>query len=370
MVRVLSIAAFILVNSFSFLAEAAVCPWDKLKGQDLLQFSYSDSLNKDISAVQVQEDLACLKILLENKYVGQDSYPEVSLVSRLNKLSREATGMKSSQLLDLIYNLHQGIPDVHLSYQVNGEVKVYSGEGKKQVAINENLDSEKVYDRGHFIYFKPAKTLMPDLTDSQKSLIDIVKSSDRNLVIDLRETRGGGGPFAEDLAQSIFTKDQKIPQKIAKQIMSGLSYIGLAITTSLHYGDQVKDFYEYVKSTYGDKNFSDLVPFTIHEETKTRTGQRINPYKSKINVLIDGTCASECETIVELLSAHPNTTLIGQNTAGALHFSNAVSYTLPHSGIWVRIPSLTHILENDAVEGVGYSPALKTDFIDLNRLVF
>jgi hypothetical protein len=47
-----------------------------------------------------------------------------------------------------------------------------------------------------------------------------------------------------------------------------------------------------------------------------------------------------------------------------------MSFTLPNSGIWVRIPTLTQILENDAVEGIGYAPSVISDFIDLNKLVF
>lgn len=368
----LSFLAFTLTFTFinNFAHASIDCPWLKLKGQDLLHFIYSDNTNRDLSAVQVQEDLACLKILFENKYVAQDSHPEINLVGRLNKLSQSATPMKSSQLLDLIYNLHQGIPDLHLGYQVNGIYKRHSGEAKKDVSISENLDTEKIYDRGTFVYFKPAEILMPQLTDSQKSFIELVKKNDRDLVIDLRDARGGGGPFAEDLAQNIFTASQKIPQSKKLQVISGLSYIGLAVTTRIIYKDQVKDFYEAVEIMVKDKNISDLVSFKIQETSTNRIGQRTTPYKSKIILLIDGTCASECETIVELLSKHPNVSLIGQNTAGALHFSNAISFTLPHSGIWVRIPSLTQVLENDAVEGVGYPPSIETDYIDLNKLVF
>ncbi len=327
------------------------CPWLKLKGQDLLHFSYSDTANPDLTRVQIQEDLVCLKILFENKYVGQDSHPEIDLVSRLNKVSLEVTPMNSTQLLDLIYNLHQGIPDMHLGYQANGFLKSYSGEIKKDVGISENLESEKIYDRGNYVYFKPAEIFMPQLTDSQKSFVELVKKTDKNLVIDLRDVHGGGGPFPEELAKNIFSIAQKIPQSKKLQVVSGLSYIGLGVTTRMVYKDQGKDFFEAVESMVKEKNVSDLVSFKIEETSTARVAQRAAPYKSKIILLVDGTCASECETIVELLTAHPNVSLVGQNTRGALHFSNAVSFVLPNSGIWVRIPSLTHILENDAIEG-------------------
>lgn len=361
--------SFLVFTFAGFFAHADIeCPWLKLKGQDLLHFSYSDDVNRDLTSIQIQEDLACLKILFENRYVGQDSHPEINLVGRLNKLSLAATPMKSTQLLDLIYNLHQGVPDVHLGYQVNGLNKRYSGEAKKEVAISETLDSEKIYDRGTFVYFKPAEILMPQLTDPQKSFVELIKKNDRNLVIDLRDVRGGGGPFPEELAENIFSTAQKIPQSKKLQVASGLSYIGLAVTTRIIYKDQIKDFFESVESMVKDKNIGDLISFRIEETLTDRVGQRSRPYQSKILLLIDGTCASQCETIVEVLSTHPNVSLVGQNTMGALHFANAISFTLPNSGIWVKIPSQTQVLENDAIEGVGYSPTVVSDFIDLNKL--
>jgi len=81
---------------------------------------------------------------------------------------------------------------VHLGYQVNGVTKRYLGEAKIDVGISENLESEKIYDRGSFVYFKPSKILMPQLTDSQKSFIELIKKDDRNLVIDFNRSRGNG----------------------------------------------------------------------------------------------------------------------------------------------------------------------------------
>lgn len=364
---------FFISSIFSALSSANTqCPWQKLKGRDLIQFSYSDSSNNELSTLEVQEDLACLKILFENRYVGQDENPEINLIERLNQLSLQAVPMKSSQLIDLIYNLHNGIPDVHLGYQVYGISKRYRGPNKKQVQLNENLENEKIYNRKSFIYFKPAPILDPELTKAQSDLIEIVKNTDQNLVLDLRETNGGGGSFAEKMAENIFTPNQKIPQTKKRQVTSYLNYIGHAVTARISYPDNssVKKSYDSVKALIENMNFQDLIPYTIHEETTTHKGQRLNSFKSKVFLLIDGTCASECETIVELLSAHPQVKLVGQNTDGALHFSNAVSFTLPHSGIWAQIPGQHHSYENNAVEGVGYSPSLITDFVELDKLPF
>ncbi|MBK9324764.1 MAG: hypothetical protein IPM97_17765 [Bdellovibrionaceae bacterium] len=83
---------------------------------------------------------------------------------------------------------------------------------------------------------------MPELTAPQKELIGLIKSGDKNLVLDLRETHGGGGPFAEELASNLFTSNQKIPNTKRLQVKSGLAYIGLSLTTRIVYGEQEKYF--------------------------------------------------------------------------------------------------------------------------------
>ncbi len=80
--------SFLVFTFAGFFAHADTeCPWLKLKGQDLLHFTYSDDVNRDLTSIQIQEDLACLKILFENRYVGQDSHPEIKLIDRLNRLT-------------------------------------------------------------------------------------------------------------------------------------------------------------------------------------------------------------------------------------------------------------------------------------------
>lgn len=349
---------------------AETCPWERLSGLEMTRFDNINSNNSMLTKKQVLEDLACLKILLQNKYVAQDDFPNINLISRLEILEQSATDQDSSQLVDSLFNLHQGIPDVHLSYRVNNIVKKYSTSIGQQVNLKESLDTEKIYNREKYIYFKPDKILMPEMSLAQKEFIQLIKTEDKNLIIDLTETRGGGGDFPKELASALFTSQQIIPKTKRLQIISGLVYIGLSLTGLLVFGEQGKDTYNSIKEYVKDKKFSELVPFTVEEKIQEFRGSRPIAYKSKIYLLIDQDCGSECETIVEKLTALPNVTTVGSNTRGALHYSNALTFVLPNSGIYASIPSLRESYENDAPEGVGYTPQIKTNFIDLDQLVF
>ena len=54
---------------------------------------------------------------------------------------------------------------------------------------------------------------------------------------------------------------------------------------------------------------------------------------------------------------------------GALHYSNAIKFQLPNSGILTYIPTLYHQYENDAKEGVGYAPQYEFDVINLDKVM-
>jgi C-terminal processing protease CtpA/Prc len=111
-----------------------------------------------------------------------------------------------------------------------------------------------------------------------------------------------------------------------------------------------------------------MIHFVIEEKRNDYPGVRLTEYKSKIFLLIDQDCGSNCEVIVEKLTAHPKVTTVGANTIGALHYGNPITYVLPNSGILVYLPTRREVLENDAVEGIGYIPNIKTNYVDLNAL--
>lgn len=364
-----SLISIFIFHIYSFaIAEDLNCPWEKLSGNDLLHFSYTDTDNKDLNFVQIKQDLNCLKILFKNYYVGQEHYTGKGLIKRLDQLASQNLNMKSSELVDKIFGLHQDMLDIHLSYQVAGITKRFLPSNPQQVTLSETLEAEKIYDRPKYVYFMPGERLYPNLTEAETNFINLIKTNDKNLVIDLRNSRGGANTLAEELAVNLFTADQHIPSSKKKQALSGIIQIGICKTAYIVYGDQVKDYCDQIKKQYGNLEFSDLVKFNFQESNDMWVGKRKSPYQSKIYLLIDSDCASSCETIIEKLSRHPNALMIGANTGGALHFSNAISYTLPNSGIWVKIPSLLHIPENDAPEGIGYSPQIKTNYINLEKL--
>lgn len=349
------------------IANATECPWVKQTGNDLLNALHPSDKIVNLSQSQVKEDLSCLKIILSQYYAYHITYPENQIVARLENALINPQPVSNVDLLNQIFSFHEGFSDLHVSYQAAGMQKRFETQNPVAVKLSEDLIDDQIYERDQYTYFKPGK-LLPSLTAGQSSFIKYISKDDRPLVIDLRGNRGGDNTFAFALIDVLFTKDQHVPGSIVTQVSGAIPYIGLCVSTSIIYGDEVKDFCNQVKEQFGSLQFSQLLSKKLEVEKRQFLGKREALYLSPIILITDSLCTSACETIVEKLSAHPNVKTIGAHTGGALHFGNAMSFLLPNSGIWLAIPSRAEVYENQAAEGIGYLPNVESNYVDLDTL--
>ncbi len=366
-----SLVMAIFFVSISAIANASVtCPWSK--PDDLLVIDSARSLpSKKLSRDYVLQDLNCFKVIA-NQYVYDYPNPPSLLLGRLASLQALNGEYAASELASKLFNLHDGMTDFHFGYQIGEQSLELKKKKKKEVVLTDALESKKIIPvvtkNGPATYYRP-EDFFGDLTQDQTQFIRRVSKSDSNFIIDLRGNGGGDDNFAFELAKVLFTRSEKIPQAKSFQAGSLFVYAGLLNTLrALDYRGMEYFEQQVLEALSSVKSFSDLLLSEFEEESDTLVGNRKKPFDGRIILLIDGGCASSCETVVEKLMNHPRVTLVGQNTFGALHFSNPAMYQLPNSGIFVRIPTLRQILENDAPEGVGYAPDVFAETVDLANL--
>jgi hypothetical protein len=366
-----SLATAFCFVSMSITANASVtCPWSK--PNELLAIDSARSLpEKKLSRDDVLQDLDCFK-LIATQYIYDYPNPPTLLLGRLASLHAEEREFSASELADELFELHDGMPDFHFGYQIGEQILELQNSGKKEVALSQQLESKKIIPvvtkNAPATYYRP-EDFFGDLTQDQSQFIRRVSNTDSNFIVDLRGNGGGDDKFAFELAKVLFTRSEKIPQAKSFQAASLFVYAGLLNTVRALDYRGMEDFQQQVIEALGSVNvFSDLLLSEFEEDSETLVGNRKKPFTGKMILLIDGGCASSCETVVEKLMNHPRVTLVGQNTFGALHFSNPAMYQLPNSGIFVRIPTLRHIYENDAPEGVGYVPDVFAETVDLVNL--
>lgn len=349
-------------------AVASECPWLEKDARALLNFDSDNSYEKTLSKTQILQDLDCLRIIIENKYSGTDYFKDIDLLARIENAKLRSKASSTKELLKLIGEIHEGITDAHLSYSIYGEEDLRFFIVKNNtVELKQVFPEEKVIENDKYTYFKPG-FLDNSLSENQVAFIKHINANNRNLVIDLRGNGGGNDEFAKQLVESLFTKDEDIPRTERIQVDSLFQKAGFCISLTINEYSSAPDFCKQVVASLAGKKTLDVIPFTLSRYTQIFEGKRLTKFKSEIVLLIDSGCASSCETIVEKISAHSNVRIVGQNTMGALHFSNAITLMLPNSGIIAKVPSLSHKYEFDAFEGEGYSPDILDYHIDLDKL--
>lgn len=350
-------------------ALAAECPWIRSEGKDLLKFDSDQSIDRPLSAEQVKEDLSCLKILFENFYVARLGYPNIDIIQRLELEIAKADQTTSKNLMKRIFKLHEDMVDIHLNYSIWTErdsVERFSQQSNDEVTLDRQYNEENIIENSKYIYFRPGSLVTHSKV--QDEFISRVKETDKNLVIDLRGNPGGENYFGFALARALYTKDQKIPVATKLQVHSPLQRIGFGLTLLTFGHELAETAWSEVTREVEKLSFSEMLRYEIRKETEELIGERPAPFKSKVVLITDGGCISACETVVEKLSFLPNVKRVGANTAGGIHYSNAMTFILPNSGIVADIPSLHYQYEVDAPEGVGYPVDEHRSFVKLDNL--
>ncbi len=270
-----------------------------------------------------------------------------------------------------VFKLKKGIDpkaSIHCHLENGKEVIVPQAYSLPDVEINNNnFEADKIYHlENNIIYFKPGSLI--NINPDQQAIIDYVKYHDQPMIIDLTHNPGGGDKFPDGLAQAIFTSQETIPPYKRFQLSSPLQSIGFANTLLNMEHDQADYYLRLVTDYYSNAPVADLVHRQSSDwENFSLKGDRAESYKSKIIFLTSSECQSACESFIELIGTHPNVKIIGGNTAGTIHFSNAATFILPRTGIQVYLPTIYSKASHDAEEGVGYSPDVRLKAIDLDK---
>jgi C-terminal processing protease CtpA/Prc len=75
---------------------------------------------------------------------------------------------------------------------------------------------------------------------------------------------------------------------------------------------------------------------------------------------MDGICGSSCESTINAFEWHSYVKMVGENTAGCVHFGNIGYILLPNSRIEVQIPTqYSEYFDHRFIEKVGISPDIK-----------
>jgi hypothetical protein len=291
------------------------------------------------------------------------------IMNRIDSISCIGTGYNRSRIyrklshkrnFALSYYLYVGQPQSYLiEYKIDGtdEIKASVVEGIKadfevsllqispestppyslKIDHAKNLAILKITTFAHFIIDYKIKDY---LKFYKKSFEQISASNINNLVIDIRDNRGG----QELLGGHLLSYFMNQPLQIQKSVFTqDLKYQFLDSLNILHHPFKEKNFTK-VDSGYALKKHDIITA--------------IPPQKKRFNgnvfILVNGNCFSACNIFAALADFHQLGTIIGEETGGNYPDTDGyfgVIFKLPNSGLGVQF-RLWHL--KTAVEQVNY----------------
>lgn len=334
-----------------------------------------------ITREELQHDVAVLLAVFERVYSGRDNLPQgaydklVSDVQALGeKISLGADSVDVDAFCVNLVDIFWVVPDNHL--------KIWGGCNNK-IKRPVGLDVGKNFYTGKGYHFEiraigekrigllSLGSFMPGKNDMywkgfEEKIANISKETDA-LIIDLRGNHGGMSDNIRWLANHLYGNPAKmvdemiIFRKSAALLALMHNEPALSIIGEREKGLLVQRYLVRQKN-YFSEGFKKLYKKPSKQVRLVRRGSNasFNPkrgYDKPVSILIDGGCASACESGFARFLSHPRIKTYGVNTTGAYHYGDNKPLVLPKSNIKISIPtSFREFADGRFIEKIGYSP--------------
>ncbi len=354
----------------------------ELSPEDLIyKRETSSGMPRSITGQQAGEDVGILLYGLEKGYGGRRFVPAedfTAVKKELLVLSNASARLDVGSFCDAIGDMLWRLPDAHLSVSLRenkcgnsrrlarrvSSVGVNVGKGNFKPW---SLSTRRLGDKSVVVL---AITKFPFKDDPGwdgygDALKAVMASS--AAIIDLRGNGGGDDSRGYELAQALLgrqpsggaerTYRRQTPEAFAL-MMNFVAWI-IEERERGRPGRHLSAILEKYKKQYQAAIEGRLPEERIDVNRGTGDlGKRA--YRNTIYILADAACASSCESSLEVLRSHPNAKVVGENTGGFIHFGDVGLLRLPHSGIFVRIPTTYHQYPGGKIyDKIGWEPDLR-----------
>lgn len=335
------------------------------------------SANASLSTLDVVEDLDYLKTAVQSGYAGPRQ-----LLTSLNQLNALKLKISDSQsLCEVLGQVFATVLDRHLFAYLDFKACGSSSPARGNVGPNIN-SSDKPWSldtregaRGQ-ISILSIRSFPSEDDPGWHGFLEAVatlREQNRDFILDLRGNTGGDDSNGFEMARILygFNRDTTLPTPLGQMVWSqgpvafalqvnGWSY---QIARMKNQGLTVPDYYfqrrELVRGWYERSKVQKFANPFVQSLVQNHPDARAS-FAKNIYVLIDGRCASSCETTLQALEALPHRILVGENSSGTVEYGNVGMLVLPHSHLAVQLSTLANrFRDHRHPEKRGYEPQIR-----------
>lgn len=346
-------------------------------------------LNTDGGKVLTKEQLLYDKeqvlYSLENVYSGRKFLPNNEHKILLEQIRKIDGSLTVQEFCERIAAAFDRVSDSHLGAAFGGKGCVKNS-SNRDGSVGKNL-----YEGGNIPWAvkikkrSGANALLISITNFHKrsspvwdGFLETVKSElpKANLVvIDMRGNGGGDDSIGYELSALLAGPNLKTPYN-EQWTSSNPESFQIFVNTFDYWGRKHKEnkgsvppYIAELKQKFISKRNralkGEVVSIADNEALEAGSEERQDfnfekSIKRPIYLLVDADCASSCESTVDFFEFNPLARVVGENTAGYIHFGNNGNVFLKNSGIKLQMAvSYNSYYDGRFVEKVGITPSIK-----------
>lgn len=350
----------------------------------LLPDQYNFSSPIEIDSSQIQNDVSYLLHFLKKGYGGRNYVPYVQLENTekmLNTISSKNKKIATKDFCEQVDDALLNINDAHLMARLNQKTCSIRREIKRKVIFigknTHNFESPPWIKKDFQLKKKRVSIIaisnLPlNESSSWNGFLDAVidaKLNSKGIIIDLRGNGGGDDTMGLAMVDYLYGQDHitniayRIKSKTPETMAMLYNNYQMRILKMVHKNDSIPDFLLKRREEAKNNFFNSLHENAEEEKVPISSGPTFDftkAYTKPIILLIDGGCASSCESIVEALEGHPTAESIGTNTGGFVHFGNMGIVILPASKIILQMATdFWSFKDGRFIENSGFSPKIQ-----------
>lgn len=343
----------------------------------------NDDPLKQLSDSQVRSDVDQVLYALTTTYSGRKFLPNQEFPNLISDIQSIKGPMTAEVLCQHIDTAFEKVSDSHLNAKFKNKNCVPNGHDRKgQVGKN-------FFPRGDIPWLvktekrKNKTALLVSITSFPSSsspvwngFIDSVKKELPKKDLVILDMRGnGGGDDTKGYELSTLLAGRKLPTPYKPQWTGNNPEVFQIFINSFEYwsrldrdsGKTPPEYLSKLKNEFTTKrdraSRGENVPFHDTSVQNERRPDAVAEPIAKtipIYILMDADCGSSCESTINSFELNPNTRLVGENTAGYVHFGNNGSVFLNNSGVMLQFAaSYNSYIDGRFIEKTGISPQIK-----------